>query len=84
MIGSWRRWRDFFRDCKGKRLHDLEDRVVWVGAKDGNFVIKQLCGELELRSGIVFPSKVIWNAWAPPKVEIFTLEATWNKILTLD
>ena len=33
---------------------------------------------------MVFPSKVIWNAWVPPKAGIFPWEASWNKILTLD
>ena len=74
----------FLSRLQRKRVHDLEDRVVWVGAKDGNFVVKRLYGELDLRREIVFPSKVIWNAWAPPEAKIFAWEATWNKILTLD
>ena len=74
----------FLSRLQRKRLHDLEDRVVWVGAKDGSFVVKRLYGELEPRRGIVFPSKVIWNPWVPPKAGIFAWEATWSKILTLD
>ena len=74
----------FLSRLQRKRLQDFEDSVVWVEAKDGSFAVKRLYGELEQRRGMVFPSKVIWNAWVPPKVGIFASEATWNKILTLD
>ena len=74
----------FLSRLQRKRLQDFEDCVVWVGAKDGSFAVKQLYGELESRRGMVFPSKVIWNTWVLPKAGIFAWEATWNKILTLD
>ena len=57
---------------------------MWMGAKDCRFDFKQLYGELEQRGEADFPSKVIWNAWVPPKVRIFAWEATWSKIFTLD
>ena len=72
----------FLSRLQRKRLQDFEDIVVWVGAKDGRFAVKRLCGEL--KPMMVFPSMVIWNAWVPPKAWIFAWEATWNKILTLD
>ena len=62
----------FLLKLLGKLLHILKDNVVWVGAKDDKFVVKQLCGELVRRTDVHFPSKVIWNAWVPSKVRIFT------------
>ena len=55
-----------------------------MGAKDGRFPIKRLYSELKPKRYMNFPSKMIWNSWVPPKVEIFAWEATWSKILTLD
>ena len=31
-----------------------------------------------------FPHRLIWNLVMPPKMRIFTWEAIWGKILTLD
>ena len=36
--------------------------VVWVGAKDGRFAVKQLNYKLEPGRDVDFPSKVIWKA----------------------
>ena len=47
--------------------------MVWVGEKDGRFFVKILYSKLELRSNMVFPSRVIWNACVPPKVGFFLL-----------
>ena len=44
---------------------------MWLGAKNENFSIKDLYKELELGRQLDFPSNVIWNSWAPPKVGIF-------------
>lgn len=55
------------------------DKVV-VKAKHGRFAIKRLYGELKSRMEVDFPSKMIWNAWVPPKVGNFSWEEAWSKI----
>ena len=61
----------FLSRLNRRRIFNEEDRVVWVGAKDGRFFVKSLYSKLELRSNMVFPSRVIWNAWVPSKVGFF-------------
>ena len=31
-----------------------------------------------------FPSSLVWNPWAPKRVNFFALEAIWGRILTMD
>ena len=35
-------------ELQGRRIDNTEDRMVWVRAKDGRFVVKRLYGDLEL------------------------------------
>lgn len=58
--------------------------MLWEGRKDGRFTIKWMYVVLDDDGGETFPSKVIWNVWAPPKVGIFAWKAVWCKVLTLD
>ena len=75
----------FLLRLQGCRVcEDEEDKLVWIGAKNGNFFVKDLYKELESRRQLNFPSNIIWNSWVPPKVGVFAWEATWNKVLTLD
>ena len=61
----------FLSRLNGRRIFNENDIVVWVGEKDGRFFVKILYIKLEPRSNMVFPSRVIWNAWVPPKVGFF-------------
>ena len=47
---------------------DEEDKLVWLGAKNGKFSVKRLVERVELGRQLDFPSNVIWNSWIPPKV----------------
>ena len=65
-----------------EKVQSGDDKLVWVGARDGIFSIKRLYDCLELRRLVDFPSKVIWKSWAPSKVTFFfAWEATWSRIL---
>ena len=39
---------------------------------------------LEDRGEVTFPSKIIWDSWAPTKVSFFAWEVTWGRILNID
>ena len=53
-----------------------EDKVIWIGSKNGKFPTKALYSALESKSTTSFPTSVIWNSWIPPKVGFFAWEAT--------
>ena len=75
----------FLFRLQGWRLcRDEEDKLLWIGVKNGNFFVHALYKALELGSQVTFLASVIWNSWVPPKVGFFAWEATWNKVLTLD
>ena len=69
---------------KVARVEGVQDKLLWIGVKNGKFSIKELYKELELARQMVFPSNVIWKSWVPPKVGVFAWVAIWNKVLTLD
>ena len=56
-----------------EKVQSGDDKLMWVGARDGIFSIKRLYDCLELRRLVDFPSKVIWKSWAPSKVTFFFL-----------
>lgn len=58
------------------RVRKEEDKVIWIGSKNGKFPTKALCSALESKSTMSFPTSVIWNSWIPPKVGFFAWEAT--------
>ena len=48
-----------------------EDKVIWIGSKNGKFSIKALYLTLEIESTMPFPATVIFKLWVPPKVGFF-------------
>ena len=69
----------------GKKVRaDEEDRVRWVGSKDGVFSVKSLYRALQPVSSASFPSKIIWMSYAQPKISFFAWEASWGRVLILD
>ena len=58
--------------------------MCWLEAKRGTFFIRSLYSNLEVGRSEPFPYGIVWNAWVPPKVSLFTWEMTWGKTLTLD
>ena len=66
-------------------VEENEDDVFWVVTKSGSFSVKSLLSILEKVRVGHFPTSIVWNAWAPPKVcFFFAWKATWGKVLTLD
>ena len=65
-------------------VEEGEDLVCWLEAKRGTFFIRSLYSNLEVGRSEPFPYGIVWNAWVPPKVSLFTWEMTWGKTLTLD
>ena len=74
----------FILRLQGKRIHNEEDELVCVGAKDGGFTVKQLNNTLDPGRHVDFPSRVIWNSLVPSKVGMFAWVTSWSNILTLD
>ena len=60
-----------------------EDRIVWKRGNKGVFFL-QLYSLLETDGTIPFPLKIVQNPWIPSKVNFFSWEACWGKVLTLD
>ena len=52
--------------------------------KNGNFSVKLLFKGMDQSENVVFPYKFIWNSQVPTKVGLFSWEASWGKVLTLD
>ena len=70
---------------QGLRVYmDEEDKFMWIGAKNKKYSIKALYKELEPERQMDFLTNIIWNSWVPPKVGVFTWEATWNKVFNYD
>ena len=66
-------------------VEENEDDVFWVVTNSGSFSVKSLLSILEKVRVGHFPTSIVWNAWAPPKVcFFFAWKATWGKFLTLD
>ena len=51
----------FFSRLQGLGLWNVEDELVLVGAKDGNFSVRQLYKEMEPRRQVDFPFKALWK-----------------------
>ena len=71
-------------------LHDQifrptgEDMFLLKEVKVKSFSVKVMYKGYDISPACDFPHRLIWNSVMPPKMGIFTLEAVWGKILTLD
>ena len=71
-------------------LHDQnfipegEDMLLLKEVKEKKFSVKAMYKCFEGSLVIDFPYLSIWNSVVPPKIGIFTWEAVWGKVLTLD
>ena len=52
--------------------------------KAKSFSVKVMYKGYDISSAFDFPYQLIWNSVVPPKIDIFTWEASWGKVLTLD
>ena len=71
-------------------LHDQnfrptgEDMLLLKEVKAKSFSVKVMYRGYDISPAFDFPHRSIWNSAVPPKFGIFTWEATWGKVLTLD
>ena len=71
-------------------LHDQnfcpngEDMLLLKELKAKSFSVKVMYIGYDISPAFYFPYRLIWNLVIPPKIGIFTWEAAWSKVLTLD
>ena len=71
-------------------LHDQnfrptgEDMFLLKEVKAKSFSVKVMYKGYDISPAFDFPYQSIWNSVVPPKIGIFTWEAAWGKVLTLD
>ena len=71
-------------------LHDQnfrptgEDMLLLKEAKAKSFSVKAMYKGYDITPAFDFPYRLIWNSVVPPKIGIFTWEAAWGKVLTMD
>ena len=58
--------------------------MVWKASKNEVFSVRSFYNALEDNGEVTFPSKIIWDSWAPTKVSFFSWEVTWDRILSID
>ena len=52
--------------------------------KAKSFSVKAMHKGYDIFPAFDFPYRSIWNSVVPPKIDIFTWEAAWGKVVTLD
>ena len=71
-------------------LHDQnfrptgEDMLLLKEVKAKSFSVKAMYKGYDITPDFDFPYCLIWNSVVPPKFGIFTWEAAWGKVLTMD
>ena len=71
-------------------LHDQnfrpegEDMLLLKEVKEKRFSVQAMYKCYDSSPAFNFPYHLIWNSVVPPKIGIFTWEAVWGKVLTLD
>ena len=71
-------------------LHDQnfrpsgEDKLLLKDVKEKGFLVKIMYKGFDFSPAFDFPYCLVWNPVVPPKIGVFTWEATWGKVLTLD
>ena len=71
-------------------LHDQnfipegEDMLLLKEVKEKRFSVQAMYRCYDSSPAFDFPYHSIWNSVVPPKIGIFTWEAVWGKVLTLD
>ena len=77
MIRSWTLLRLFFSLLRGNLIRrDDNDKVVWKDDKKGLFSVKSFYEVLDVGRAVIFPKNIIWNLWAPSKVNFFVWETS--------
>ena len=67
----------FLHKIQAIRVHrDVDDRVIWIASRCGNFSVKSLYSILEPKDSPLFPNSSIWRSCVLPKVAFFAWEAS--------
>ena len=74
----------FLKLSKFGRFREEEDKMVWKASKNEVFSVRSFYNALEEKGEVTFPSKIIWDSWAPTKVSFFSWEVIWDRILSID
>ena len=61
-----------------------EDMLLLKEVKEKSFSVKVMYKGYDISPAFDFPYRLIWNPVVPPKIGIFTWEAAWGKVLSLD
>ena len=61
-----------------------EDMPLLKEVKAKSFSVKVMYKGYDISHAFDLPYRLIWNPVVPPKIGIFTWEAAWGKVLTLD
>ena len=76
-FNDWEMVERFLFSLQGKRVvTNMEDRIRWKVAKDGNFSIKSFYSSMEGSSIVLFPNNIIWSPCVPTRVGFFAWEAS--------
>ena len=60
------------------------DKLSLKNVNVKGFSVKSMYKGLDVSPALDFPHRLVWNPVAPPKTGVFTWEASWGKVLTLD
>ena len=75
----------FFNLINNRRtLVNEKNRHIWKRGSDGRYTVKANVNLLEVVTDKKVPYKLIWNCLVPLKVNFFTWEVWWGKILTME
>lgn len=69
------------------KLNNNDDKLLWTSNKKSTFTVNSFYNYLQGQSnldGMEFPSRMIWNTSAPPRISFFGWEAAKERILTID
>ncbi|RVW23310.1 putative ribonuclease H protein [Vitis vinifera] len=58
---------DLVEESKFGRFREEEDKMVWKASKNEVFSVRSFYNALEDKGEVTFPSKIIWDSWAPTK-----------------
>jgi hypothetical protein len=76
-------WMTIWRDASSFQLSSVDDSVVWLLGKKGNFTVKSVYNALTSSSNDVYYKK-IWKGKIPEKIKIFLWLMSNGAILTRD
>ena len=75
----------FLQILHGHNFHPSGvDKLSLKNANSKGFSVKSMYKGFDVSPALDFPHCLVWNPAAPPKTGVFSWEAAWGKVLTLD